>query len=303
MATNIKTGSSTNKKKVVFIVNPISGGHRGTNISASIMQKVDKSKFDFEIQLTKYKGHASEISKQQVEDGTHIIVAVGGDGTINEVASQMIGTSSILGIIPRGSGNGLARHLGIPRMVGKALELINLSRNTKIDTATVNGTPFISIAGLGFDAYVADLFASSKRRGFFTYFKIIAENYHDYKSKTYTLRFGSGKLIETKAFFISFANSNQFGFNTSIAPNAKLNDGKLDICIVKKPFLVEIPLIANLLLLRKINLSPHVEIIPASDIVVEQSKNRVANIDGEAIKLGKELNIKVNPLSLNIIIP
>ena len=295
--------SIKNKKKVVFIVNPISGGRRGVNISAIIKQRVDKNKFNFEIRQTEYAGHAIEISKQLVEEGTQIIVAVGGDGTINEIASQMIDTNSILGIIPRGSGNGLARHLGIPRMASKAIDLINLTNTTKIDTATVNNKPFISIAGVGFDAYVANLFAASRRRGFFTYFKIIAEKYHEYRPKSYTLKFGTGKLIETKAFFISFANSNQFGFNTSIAPNAKLNDGKLDICIVKKPFLVEIPLIANLLLLRKINLSPHVEIIPATSLVIQQTKNRVANIDGEAIKLGKELNINVNPLSLNIIIP
>ncbi len=295
--------STINKKKIVFIVNPISGGRRGTNLSSIINNGIDKNKFDFKIQLTEYAGHASKISKQLVEEKTDIIVAVGGDGTINEVASQMIGSNSILGIIPRGSGNGLARHLGIPRLASKAIDLINTTNTTKIDTATINDLPFISIAGLGFDAHVAKLFAGSKRRGFLTYFKIIAENYHEYKPKKYILNFDSGKTIETKAFFISFANSNQFGFNTSIAPNAKLNDGKLDICIVKKPFLVEIPLIANLLLLRKINLSPHVEIIPASSLKIQQTKNFVANVDGEAIKLGKELNIQVKPLSLNIIIP
>ncbi len=295
--------SSAKKSKIIFIVNPISGGRRGINLSSIINKRVDRNKFDFEIILTEYAGHAVEISKQKVKEETDIIVAVGGDGTINEVAANMIGSKSILGIIPHGSGNGLARHLSIPRITEKAIELINLTNTTKIDTATINGTAFISIAGLGFDAHVANLFANSKRRGFLTYFKIIAENYHDYKPKKYTLKLDSGRTIDTEAFFISFANSNQFGFNTSIAPNAKLNDGKLDICIVKKPFLVEIPLIANLLLLRKINLSPHVEIITSSNFTVSQAENCVANIDGEAIKLGKELHVKVKPLSLNIIIP
>lgn len=295
--------SPTNKKKVVFIINPISGGRRGLNLPTIINKGIDRSKFNIEIRHTEYAGHASEISKKLVKDGTDIIVAVGGDGTINEVASQMIDTKSILGVIPRGSGNGLARHLGIPRTAAKALELINLTHTTKIDTATINDKPFISIAGIGFDAFVAKQFTKSKRRGFFTYFKIIAENYHDYKPKKYNIKFNSGKTIDTEAFFISFANSNQFGFNASIAPNAKLNDGKLDICIVKKPFIVEVPLIANLLLLRRIDLSPHVEIIPSSGLIIEQTKNRVANVDGEAIKLGKKLNIQAKPLSLNIIIP
>jgi len=285
---------STKKKKIIFIVNPISGGRKGSELSAIISEYVDKLKFDFEIRLTERAGHAEEISRQSVKEGVDFIVAVGGDGTINEVASEMIGSQSILGIIPRGSGNGLARHLGIPRSVTKAINLINTTNTTKIDTASVNGRSFISIAGVGFDALVAKYFADSKRRGFLAYFRIIAEQYHNYRPKKYTLDFGNGKVMKKE---------NQFGFNTSIAPNAKLNDGKLDICVVTKPFLVEVPLIANLLLLRKINLSPHVEIIPANSLTIIQPKNNVVNIDGEAVKLGKELKIEVNPLSLNIIIP
>lgn len=295
--------SGLTKKKIVFIINPISGGKKKVDIPKAILAEIDYDKFDVDIRFTERIGHAQEISKQCVEDGFDIIVAVGGDGTINEVASEMIGSDCILGIIPRGSGNGLARHLGISRSVNKALGLINSAHTFKIDTASINGKTFISIAGVGFDAKVAELFANSKKRGFLSYFKIIAEKYATYRPKKYSITLDSGKTMTTKALFISIANSNQFGYNTTIAPNAKLNDGKLDICIVKKPFLVEIPLIINLLLLRAIHLSPHVEIIPASKIIIVQSKNRKVNIDGEAIELGKELNIKVNPLSLDIIIP
>lgn len=295
--------SGLTKKKIVFIINPISGGKKKVDIPKAILAEIDYDKFDVDIRFTERVGHAQEISKQCVEDGFDIIVAVGGDGTINEVASEMIGSDCILGIIPRGSGNGLARHLGISRSVNKALGLINSAHTFKIDTASINGKTFISIAGVGFDAKVAELFANSKKRGFLTYFKIIAEKYASYRPKKYSITLDSRQTINTKALFISIANSNQFGYNTTIAPNAKLNDGKLDICIVKKPFLVEIPLIINLLLLKAIHLSPHVEIIPASKIIIVQSKNRKVNIDGEAIELGKELNIKVNPLSLDIIIP
>lgn len=291
------------KRRIVFIINPISGGKKKVDIPNAILTKIDHNKFDVDIRFTERAGHAQEISKQSVDEGIDIIVAVGGDGTINEVASEMIDSKSILGIIPRGSGNGLARHLGISRYVKKALGVINSTRTLKIDTASINGKAFISIAGVGFDAKVAELFANSKKRGFLTYFKIIAEKYATYRPKKYSITLDSGRTITTKALFISIANSNQFGYNTTIAPNAKLNDGKLDICIVKKPFLVEVPLIINLLLLRAIHLSPHVEIIPASKIIIVQSKNRKVNIDGEAVELGKELNIKVNPLSLNIIIP
>lgn len=291
------------KKRIVFIINPISGGKRKVDLPKTIQTEIDKIKFDVNIRFTERAGHAGEISKQAVDDGIDIIVAVGGDGTINEVACQMINTKSILGIIPQGSGNGLARHLGISRSIRKALGLINSAHTMKIDTASINGTPFISIAGVGFDALVADLFASSKKRGFFNYLKIITEKYASYRPKKYSITIDTGKTITTDALFLSFANSNQFGYNTAIAPNAQLNDGKLDLCIVKKPFLLEIPLIANLMILKAIHLSPHVEIIPTSEIFVKQSKNRKVNIDGEAVKLGEELNIKVNPLSLNVIIP
>lgn len=291
------------KKRIVFIINPISGARIKIDIQKAIFTAIDKDEFDIDIRFTKYRGHASGISKQAVNNGVEIIVAVGGDGTINEVACEMINTKSILGIIPRGSGNGLARHLGISRTVSKALRLINKGHTMKIDTASINEKQFISIAGLGFDAMVAKQFSKSKKRGFLSYFRIIAEQYPSYQSKNYNLILDSGQEINTDAFFISIANSNQFGYNTSIAPNAKLNDGKLDICIVKKPFFVEIPLVINLLLLRAIHLSPHVEIIPASEIIIKQTKNRRINIDGEAFKLGKELSIKVNPLSLNVIIP
>lgn len=295
--------SISERKKIVFIINPISGGKSKSNISEAISQEIDKSKFDISIRYTEYAGHAEEISKQLVNENTDLIVAVGGDGTINEIASQMINSESTLGIIPRGSGNGLARHLGISRNTNKALGFINSAKTTKIDTATINDKAFVSIAGVGFDAAVAEIFTASKRRGFFSYFKIIAETFHSYSPKNYSLTFDDKEEINTDALFISFANSNQFGYNTSIAPNAKLNDGKLDICIVQKPNIFEIPIIANLLLLKKIHLSPHVEIVPAERLIVKQSKNRAINLDGEAIKMGKELKIKIKPLSLKIIIP
>jgi len=294
---------NSNKRRIVFIINPISGGRKKADIPKVISEEIDGNKFDIDIRFTEHAGHAGDISKQAVDENIEVIVAVGGDGTINEVACQMINTKSILGIIPQGSGNGLARHLGISRSVKKALRLINSAHTMKIDTASINGTPFISIAGVGFDAKVAELFAESKKRGFFNYLKIIAEKYAGYKQKKYIISLEDGKTITTNALFISFANSNQFGYNTSIAPNAQLNDGRLDLCIVKKPFLMELPLIANLLLLKAIHISPHVEIIPTSEVIVRQSKNRKVNIDGEAIKLGEELNIKVSPLSLNVIIP
>ena len=291
------------KKNILFIINPISGVRRGNHLSNSIEKYIDREKFNYELKYTQYPGHAIKLSKEGVEKKIDIIVAVGGDGTINEVASQMINSKVVLGIVPLGSGNGLARHLGIPRLVASALKLINDFQVTDIDTASINGKPFISIAGVGFDAKVARLFAKVKRRGFFSYANLITNNYIRYKPKKYKIEFDDGKTINPEALFISFANSNQFGYNTAIAPNAQLRDGQLDICIVQKPNIFRLPIIANLMLLRAIDKSQYVETIRASHFRVRQTRNRVVNIDGEAFRISKKLEIKVNPLSLLVIIP
>ena len=290
------------KMTICFIINPFSGRKTHQHISEIIQSGVDQKKYEFKICLTKFAGHAQILCRKEVEAGTNIVVAVGGDGTINEVASQIIHTKTILGIIPIGSGNGLARHLGIPISVKKAIQLINKYNIASIDTASINGKPFVSIAGIGFDALVAREFSNNSKRGFFSYLRIITKEYRTYKPRHYELLFDDGTHIKTNAFFISFANSNQFGYNTSIAPNAKLDDGKLDVCIVQKPRILAMPLIANLLFLKQIHLSPLVEIIPTSGLTVKRSKQLI-NLDGEALKLKKKLTIKVNPLSLRIIIP
>lgn len=291
------------KKNLLFIINPISGVRRGSHLTRSIRKYIDNEKFSYELKYTEYPGHASRLSKEAVENEMDVIVAAGGDGTINEVASQMIGSRVVLGIVPQGSGNGLARHLGIPRLIPAALKLINEFKVTDIDTASINGIPFISIAGVGFDAKVAKLFSKVRRRGFFSYANLITNNYIHYKPKKYKLKFDDGNVIATKAFFISFANSNQFGYNTAIAPNAQLRDGQLDICIVQKPNIFTLPIVVNLMLLRAIDKSQFVKTIRASHFMVRQKRNRVVNVDGEAEKIDKNLEVKVNPLSLQVIIP
>ncbi len=294
---------STIKQRILFIVNPISGWRRRRNLVQLINDHIDRNKYDITIALTKYAGHAIEISRDAVKDNYNVIVAVGGDGTVNEVASQMINSNSTLGIIPGGSGNGLARHLNIPLIATRAINLLNKGVESRIDTATVNGRPFISIAGIGFDALVAKKFAKSPRRGFLTYFRIAANEFMTYKPKKYTLSFDDGLYIKRRAFFIAFANSNQFGYNAKIAPNARLNDGKIDICIAQKPNVFQTPVVANLLLLKLIDKSPLMDIIPTTGVTIEQKKNRVINIDGEPVKISKKLTVKVVPSSLKVIIP
>lgn len=300
---DVKLTTKSGKFSVRFIVNPFAGTKPKSRIPEIIQSGINREKYDVEICLTKSAGHAEQLSIEAVENGTDIVVAVGGDGTINEVASQVIHTETVLGIIPVGSGNGLARHLGIPISPVKALQLINEATISAIDTATINGRPFVSIAGIGFDALVAEKFSSNKKRGFFSYLRIVLKEYKNYEPKRYQLKFDDGQLINTRAFFISFANSNQFGNNTLIAPQAKLDDGKLDICIVQKPRIFDMPHVANLLLLKRIHKSSLVQIIPAKGLTIKMSGRKTVNLDGEAIELKKKLEITVHPLSLNIIIP
>ena len=228
------------KKKIIFIINPISGVGKQRLVETAIDKTLDKSIFDYDISYTSAPKHATELSKDAACKNYDIVVAVGGDGSINEVAKGIIGSNCTLGIIPIGSGNGLARHFNIPFDISQAIEVINKCNTIKIDTATINEQLFLSIAGVGFDALVANKFAKGKRRGFWSYFKITVREYPKYKPKKYSLTIDGKKMIR-RALLVSFANSNQFGYNTSIAPMAIINDGFLDVCILKKVPIVKAP--------------------------------------------------------------
>jgi len=290
------------KKKIIFIINPISGVGKQRLVETAIDKTLDKSIFDYDISYTSAPKHATELSIDAVSKNYDIVVAVGGDGSINEVAKGIIGSNCTLGIIPIGSGNGLARHFNIPFDISHAIEVINKCNTINIDTATINEQLFLSIAGVGFDALVANKFAKGKRRGFWSYFKITVREYPKYKPKKYSLTI-DGKKMNRRALLVSFANSNQFGYNTSIAPMAIINDGFLDVCILKKVPIVKAPFIAHLLFSKRIDKTPYMEIIKAKEVKVIRKKNSKIHIDGDSLKLTKELNIKINPLSVKVIVP
>ncbi len=289
-------------KKVVFIINPNSGIFRKDNIHEVIRSTLDRSQFDFTFEYTTGPGHATEISHEYAGKGTDIIVAVGGDGSVNEVARGLVDSASTLGIIPAGSGNGLAHHLGIPLVRKKAIELLSAGKVKQIDTAFMNEHLFVSIAGLGFDGKVARRFSKEGFRGFVAYLKVVTELYPGYQPKKYEIIIND-KTIKTKALFIAFANSDQFGFQTSIAPGARIDDGLIDVAIVRKPQLIEIPYLAGLLFWRKIDKSNHIQIYKTREVMVKTKRNRWANLDGEPVKPGKVVQVKVNPQSLKVITP
>lgn len=289
-------------RKLVFIINRNSVRHSRQSVEEAIRNRTYGDDYDITIRYTNYPGHAKNLSKEAIDDKAEVVIAVGGDGTVNEVAGPIIGTDTTLGIIPMGSGNGLARHMGIPINVDKALELILNNRTTTIDTCSVGKKSFVSIAGVGFDAHVANLFAKGSRRGFLGYFHIIANEYLNYRPEEYRLVFDNGNEMKCKALFIAFANSNQFGYNTTIAADATLRDGLIDICIVTKPEIYKLPVIANLLLLRRLELSPDVTIVKSKSVKVYRKTENVVNIDGEAIQMEHNIMVKLHPLSLKIII-
>lgn len=291
------------KKKIIFIINPISGHHNKNNFPNLVEKHIDKNQYEYSIVFTEYAGHATELTMKAIEDDFDYIAAVGGDGTINEVAKCLIGKRQILVIVPLGSGNGLARHLELPFKPERLIkEVINKGNVYKIDTAVMNDIPFISIAGIGFDALIADYFAKDENRGFMTYAKLITEKYPNYRQKEYTLVLDDEKTIECKPFFVTFANSSQFGYNAEISPKASVQDGLIDVCIFKKPNILEVPIVATYFLAKQIDKSNFIDIYKAKKIKVTRKVAEVANIDGEAVEMSKDITVEIIPLSLNILL-
>lgn len=291
------------RRNLLFIVNPISGIGKQKKIEDLLQAHIDHSLIDYTVRYTERIHHGTELAREAVEQGCFdAIVAVGGDGSVNDIVSGMAGSDLTLGIIPCGSGNGLARNLKIPLTPSHAIEVLNHFKVAEIDTIYMNDRVVTSIAGIGFDARVARRMKQAKARGLQAYAKIILTDYPTYKEHTYKLSI-DGKEIERKAWFISFANSNQFGYNTAVAPMAKLDDGLIDVCIVDRIPLLHLPLTAPLLYLNHFELSQHVEYFKASEVIVYNNEERWVNVDGEGERVGKELHFYNLRKSLKVLVP
>lgn len=288
------------QKKILFVINPISGGKKKTAFNKQVLEVLDLKKFHPTFQQTTKPNHAYELGKKAIEEQYDAVIAVGGDGTINELGSALVGSGIPLGIIPEGSGNGLALYLGIPMNETAAIRRLNRFEIVEVDCGTINEKPFFNIAGLGFDASVSDRFANDSIRGPIGYLRSIINVLKKYKPCHYKLTI-DGKEYEREAFMISVANSPQYGNNAYIAPNASVTDGVLDVCIVHKFPLYILPMMVYHLFNRSADQSEYVEIIPGRSIVIERDDNGPVHVDGEPITLLGDLKIKVEPSSLKII--
>lgn len=282
-------------------MNPIAGVGKYVSVVASVNELLDKTRFDHSIVFTKFPKHATELSREAAENKYDVVVAVGGDGTMHEVGKGLIGTNTALAIIPRGSGNGMARNLHIPVKIRQNLRALNDCKIIKIDTVSINRDKFLGIAGVGFDALVAWEFSKYGKRGLPSYIKISLKEFKKYVPQNYEITI-DGVSFCRKAFMISFANSAQFGGNAIIAPGAKIFDGKIDVSILDKFPLNALPVMAYKLFTNSIDKSKYLEIIKGEEVIVRQPYDFV-HLDGEPVLMGKELHIRVNPLSLNIVVP
>jgi len=282
--------------KIRFVINPISGTGKQKRIEEYITKYIENS----EIIYTEKAGDATSISKEAAKENIDAVVAVGGDGTVNECLKGLVNTNTALGVIPCGSGNGFAYHIGMDRTAEKAIIQLENAKIETIDSCTANGAPFVNVSGIGFDAHIANLFVGLKERGFINYVKLILKEL-SYKPQEYTLQY-EGLYRKVKAYMISFANASQYGHDFRIAPNAQVNDGLLDFVIVKAFPKWKIPFFLLKVARGKTHLSKYVEIIQSKHMKIS-ANNTLLHLDGEPYRAKNPVEIKLLPKSLKILIP
>ena len=283
--------------KIRFITNPISGTRKQKGIEDLIKKYLA---FSYDIVYTQKGGDATMLSQKAIKDRIDIVVAGGGDGTVSECAKALTGSNVAIGVIPCGSGNGFAYHLGMEKDIKKAILQLNTSIISTIDSCTANEEKFVNVSGIGFDAHISNLFANNRKRGFFNYLKLIIKEL-SYQPKRYKIEYNNTKR-EVKSYLIAFANASQYGNDFEISPFAKLDDGLIDFVIVKAFSKWKIPFFLLKVAKGKVHLSKNVEIIKSKEMSIE-SKNRLVHLDGEPKELKSPIVIKVKPRTLKIFSP
>ena len=292
-------------KNIAFIINPISGSRETQNAKRKlpklIMQTLDNEQWLPNIAFTEYAGHATELAHQYARMGFDAVVAVGGDGTVNEVARGLRDTQTALGILPMGSGNGFARHLNIPVRPQRAIEMLNHSEPISVDYGLANGKLFVSTCGVGFEAVIADHFAGSNKRGFATYLQNVLKDAFSYQPQTYHI-VGDGLDVTHKAFLITFANANQWGYEALIAPKASVQDGKMDIMLMSSHAILGSASLALRLFTGSIDDSHFMDTLRAKEITLERESAAPFHIDGDPVEMEKDIHIQIVSDGLKVLV-
>ena len=290
----------TEKNKIVFVVNPKSGTQSKKAILKWIDERMDPSVYDYSIVKTEYAGHATQIAASAVENKADMVVAIGGDGTINEIARSLVHSDTALGIIPCGSGNGLARHLHIPMDPKAAIDIINQGNRLCIDYGKINNIPFFCTCGVGFDAFVSLKFADSGKRGLLTYLENTLHESLTYQPETYEIENEEGTM-KYKAFLIACGNASQYGNNAYITPQASLTDGLMDVTIMEPFNVLDVPSLSFQLFNKTIDQNSRIKTMRAKKIKIHRTHDGVLHFDGDPLMAGKELEIEIIPQGLHVI--
>ena len=288
------------KKKITFILNPISGTHSKEEIPSMIDELLDKEQFDSRICFTEYAGHAAEIAKARAEAGDDVVVAVGGDGTVNEVARSLIHTPMALAIIPCGSGNGLARHLCLPLDVKKAIQIINSCKIDTFDYGVINDLPFFCTCGMGFDAFISLKFAEAGKRGPITYVENVLKEGLKYKPETYEVEDETG-ATKYKAFLIACANASQYGNNAYIAPGATMKDGEMDVIIMEPFDALDAPQIAADLFMKTLANNSKIKTFRTKHLHIRRREPGAIHYDGDPIMTGTDIDVRIEHKGIRIL--
>ncbi len=291
------------KKKIVFIINPKSGTHDKEAILRWIEEELDTEQYIKEVIYTERAGHATELAARCAQEGVYAVVATGGDGTINEIARSLVHTGTALGIIPCGSGNGLARHLQIPLDPRRAIDILNEGKVETIDYGKINGTPFFCTCGVGFDALVSLKFSQAGRRGPLMYLEQSLRESLQYKPEVYELVMDGNVSVHYKAFLIACGNASQYGNNAYIAPKATLNDGLLDVTILEPFTMLDVPTLAFQLFNKTIDQNSRIKTFQCKSLRIHRSKPGAAHYDGEPMMTDKDVEVKIVQKELKVIVP
>ncbi len=291
-----------NARKAMLIINPISGTGSKEGVEETARKRMAEVGIEVETRYTGARGDATRLASEAATRGFGTVLACGGDGTVNETARALCGTPTVLGILPAGSGNGLARHVGVPVDIEKALDIVAEGHILKADYGTTNGNPFFCAFGLGFDAAVSHRFARQSRRGVMSYIKSTLTEYLSFRPQTYTIS-ANGKLLTEKAFLIAVCNASQWGNNAYIAPEASITDGLLDIVVVHSGTPIDAAVMGMDIFTGYINKNTMVRAFRAPAAVIYRNAPGEAHIDGEPISMGDILDIKCHRRALRIYSP